>query len=391
MSSSALELLRAATSPAAILDTLEQTLLEQQDFHRWFDARMIRSRRELGLPITQPTSLRDIPEAQEPAWRKAYTDAAREAGFHFLKHNLLADAWAYFRTIREPQPVRDAIEILVRNSDASPGPETDELLNVALYEGAHPVAGITLLLKTHGTCNTVTALSQMIGQMSPAERRQAAAVMVRHLHADLLANVRRDVERRQPTLKPDLSLRQLIAGREFLFAEGNYHIDVSHLHSIVGFARHLHREDPELLLAIDMSLYGQQLSEHLRYPADVPFDDYYTASEQFLRTVAGIDVDAGLGWFSQRLHQEPDASDQRLIAFVLVDLAQRCGKTADVLPLAAPHLSRMEDPNGFSFTACCVESGRLDLLEQTAVDNGDILAMATVLLMKNAAPQSPSA
>ncbi|MFN9041107.1 MAG: hypothetical protein ACK5YO_32750, partial [Planctomyces sp.] len=125
--------------------------------------------------------------------------------------------------------------------------------------------------------------------------------------------------------------------------------------------------------------------------ADVPFDDYYTASEQFLRTVAGIDVDAGLGWFSQRLHQEPDAPDQRLIAFVLVDLAQRCGKTADVLPLAAPHLSRMEDPNGFSFTACCVESGRLDLLEQTAVDNGDILAMATVLLMKNAAPQSPSA
>jgi hypothetical protein len=51
----------------------------------------------------------------------------------------------------------------------------------------------------------------------------------------------------------------------------------------------------------------------------------------------------------------------------------------------------MEDPNGFSFTACCVESGRLDLLEQTAVDNSDILAMATVLLLKNAAPQSPSA
>ena len=391
MSSSGLDLLRAAASPAAILDTLEQTLLEQRDFHRWFDARMIRSRRELGLPITQPTSLRDIPEAQETAWRSAYTDAAREAGFHFLKHNLLADACAYFRTIREPQPVRDAIENLVRNSDASPGPDTDELLNVALYEGAHPVAGITLLLKTHGTCNTVTALSQMIGQMSPAERRQAAAVMVRHLHADLLANVRRDVERRQPTLKPDLSLRQLIAGREFLFADGNYHIDVSHLHSIVGFARHLHREDPELLLAIDMSLYGQQLSEHLRYPADVPFDDYYTASEQFLQTVAGINVDAGLDWFSRRLRQEPDAPDQRLIAFVLVDLAQRCGRTADVLPVAAPHLSRMEDPNGFSFTACCVESGRLDLLEQTATENSDILAMATVLLLKNAAPQSPSA
>ena len=391
MSSNALEKLRAAAEPAAILDTLEQTLLEQHDFHRWFDARMIRSRRELGLPITQPTSLRDIPEAQETAWRKAYTDAAREAGFHFLRHNQLADAWAYFRTIREPQPVREAIENLVQNSDGNPGTENDEVLNVALYEGAHPVAGITLLLKTHGTCNTVTALSQMIGQMTPAERRQAAAVMVRHLHADLLANVRRDVERRQPALKPDLSLKQLIAGREFLFAEGNYHIDVSHLHSIVGFARHLHREDPELRLAIDMSLYGQQLSEHLRYPADVPFDDYYNASEQFLQAVAGIDVDSGLGWFARKLQQEPDAPDQRLIAFVLVDLAQRCGKTADILPLAAPHLSRLEDPNGFSFTACCAESGRLDLLEQTALENQDALAMATVLLIQHAAKQPPAA
>lgn len=386
MSATGIDLLRSAGTPEHILDTLEQALLEQQDFHRWFDARMIRARRQLGLPLTQPTSLRDIPEAQEAEWRKAYTDAARDAGYHFLHNNQLADAWAYFRTIREPQPVRDAIEQLVQSSDGTPGAQTDEVLNVALYEAAHPVAGITLLLRTHGTCNTVTALSQMIGQMTPAERRQAAAVMVRHLYADLLANVRRDVERRQPALKPSLSLRELIAGREFLFADGNYHIDVSHLHSIVGFARHLHREDPELRLAIDMSLYGQQLSEHLRYPADVPFDDYYSASEQFLQAVAGIDVAAGLNWFTQRLQQEPDAPDQRLIAFVLVDLAQRCGKTAEILPIAAPHLSRMEDPNGFSFTACCVESGRLDLLETTALENNDLLALATVLLVRQTPP-----
>lgn len=386
MSATGIDLLRSAETPEHILDTLEQALLDQQDFHRWFDARMIRARRQLGLPLTQPTSLRDIPEAQEAEWRKAYTDAARDAGYHFLRNNLLADAWAYFRTIREPQPVRDAIEQLVQSSDGTPGADTDEVLNVALYEAAHPVAGITLLLRTHGTCNTVTALSQMIGQMTPAERRQAAAVMVRHLYADLLANVRRDVERRQPALKPDLTLRKLIAGREFLFADGNYHIDVSHLHSIVGFARHLHRQDPELRLAIDMSLYGQQLSEHLRYPADVPFDDYYSASEQFLQAVAGIDVAAGLNWFTQRLQQEPDAPDQRLIAFVLVDLAQRCGKTAEILPIAAPHLSRMEDPNGFSFTACCVESGRLDLLETTALENNDLLALATVLLVRQTQP-----
>ena len=70
MSATGIDLLRSAETPEHILDTLEQALLDQQDFHRWFDARMIRARRQLGLPLTQPTSLRDIPEAQEAEWRK---------------------------------------------------------------------------------------------------------------------------------------------------------------------------------------------------------------------------------------------------------------------------------------------------------------------------------
>ena len=340
-------------SPDAVLDVLDRALISQKDFHRLFDARLIRARRRMGLPLTQPTSLTGIPREQDAAFREAYT-----------------------------QPVREAIEKLVAESNNTPGPQLDELLNLALYEGAHTVEGIRLLLRTHGTCNTVTAMSQVIGQITPDERRRAAAIMVAHLYKDLQASVGRDLERREIPIDPATSLREMITGREFLFAEGNYHIDVSHLHSIVGFARHLQREDPDLQLAVEMSLYGQQLSEHLRYPADVPFDDYYRASENFLSAVAGNDVSASLQWFVDRLHQEPDESDRRMIAFVIVDLAQRVGRLAEALEIAAPWLSRMEDPNGFSFTACCVEAGRLDLLEKVARDNGDLLALATLRLVK---------
>ncbi len=369
-------------SPDAVLDVLDRALISQKDFHRLFDARLIRARRRMGLPLTQPTSLTGIPREQDAAFREAYTSAAAEVGQHFLDNGQLADAWAYFRTIQRPQPVREAIEKLVAESNNTPGPQLDELLNLALYEGAHTVEGIRLLLRTHGTCNTVTAMSQVIGQITPDERRRAAAIMVAHLYKDLQASVGRDLERREIPIDPATSLREMITGREFLFAEGNYHIDVSHLHSIVGFARHLQREDPELQLAVEMSLYGQQLSEHLRYPADVPFDDYYRASENFLSAVAGNDVSASLQWFVDRLHQEPDESDRRMIAFVIVDLAQRVGRLAEALEIAAPWLSRMEDPNGFSFTACCVEAGRLDLLEKVARDNGDLLALATLRLVK---------
>ena len=377
-----LEVSLLPTEPDSVLDRLESVLVEQRDYHRLFDAKMMRVRQRMGLRITRPTALSDVPREQEPEFRKAWTDTAREIGQLFLDNGLLPDAWAYFRTIQEPERVRAAIQAKVAEASGLTDQDREELLNLALYDGAHMVEGIRLLLRTHGTCNTVTAMSQVIGQMSPAERRQAAAIMVRHLYTDLQASVRRDIERRQPLLRAEIPLREMIVGKDYLFADGNYHIDVSHLHSIVGFARNLHREDPELKLAVELSLYGEQLSEHLRYPADVPFEDYYVASGYFLRALSGEDEQAGLDWFTCRLQQEPDEADRRMIAFVLVDLATRLGRAAEVLETVAPWLSRMEDPNGFSFTAACIESGRPELLEMTARANDDVLAFATSLLVR---------
>ena len=366
----------------AILDAAEKTLTVQSDFHRLFDAKLIRVRHRLGLPITQPTSLRNIPEEHDVAFRDAYTAAAREVGQRFLDAGQLADAWAYFRTINETASVRAAIAKKVAEVPHEPGAGLDELLNLALYEGAHIVEGLKLLLRTHGTCTTVTAMGQVMPQMTPDERRQAAAMMVRNIYGDLQANVRRDVERRQPLVKQNASLRELIQGREFLFAEGGYHIDVSHLHSTVSFARHLDRDCPELQLAIELSDYGAQLAEPLRYPSDVPFDDYYVANRHFLNALAGVEVDESMQYFIDRLQREPDAPDQRMIAFVIADLGQRVERTSMALEAAAPFLKQMEDPAGFSFTAYCVGAKRFDILESSARENNDVLGLATVLLLQ---------
>ena len=373
-----------SAAPDSVLDAVERALLAQKDYHRLFDAKLIRVRNGLGLSITQPTSLKEIPAEHEKAFREAYTKAARETGQLFLDGGQLADAWAYFRTIQETEPVRQAIVKQVAEVAAEPGPHLDELLNLALYEGAHVVEGLKLLLKTHGVCNTVTAMGQLLAQMTADERRQAAAVMVRTIYSDLQHNVRRDVEKRQPTLKPNLSLGELVRGREFLFSEGAYHIDVSHLHSIVSFARHLQRTDPELKLAIELCQYGAQLAEQLRYPGDVPFDDYYVANEWFLKAVAGVEVEESLQYFIDRLNQEPEDADKRMIAFVLVDLGQRVDRVNIALDAAARYVSRLEDPNGFSFTAFCVNARRLDLLESAARENDDVLALVTVLLSGSA-------
>ena len=365
--------------PEQLLAALEESLSQQQDFHRLFDAKLIRVRHQMGLPLTQPTSLENVPEQNEADFRRAYIDSAREVGQAFLDAGKLSDAWAYFRTIGEPEPIRQAIDRI--SIPREPDEAFDEVMNVALYEGAHMARGLEFLLKTHGTCNTVTAFSQLQQQMSLEERRQAGAMMVRTIYEDLQHSLKRDVESRQPVLNANASIRELITGRDALFADGNYHIDVSHLHSTVGFARALHKEDPELQQAIELCEYGAKLAGPLQYPGDVPFDEYYKAHHHFLSALAGNNVDDALAYFQKRLADEPDPPDQQLIAFVLLDLAQRVGRTESVLETAAPYVSRMEDPGGFSFSSLCVELGRLDLLEQTATQNDDAIGYVTARLL----------
>ena len=341
----------------------------------------MRVRKAIGLPLSQPTSLENVPEENEQEFRKAYVDAAREVGRHFLENDQLSDAWAYFRTIGEPDLIREAIDRI--KIPREPDEAFDEVMNLALYEGAHIARGLEFLLKTHGTCNTVTAFSQLQQQMTQEERRTAAAMMVRTIYEDLQMTVKRDVESRMPVLSPNASIRELIKGRDWLFAEGNYHIDVSHLHSTVAFARALEKEDTELALAIELCEYGSMLNGPLQYPGDVPFDEYYKAHSFFLKALAGEDQEAALEYFQQRLRDEPDEPDQQLIAFVLLDLANRIDRVKEVLDQTAALVSRMEDPNGFSFTKLCLEMGLEDTLETAAAANDDVLAFTIAKLSQS--------
>jgi len=375
---SILQQLGGSDSPEDVINALEATLAADHDYHRLFDARLMRTRIRLGLPVTQPTSLDNVPADKQAEFRDAYVEAAREVGQLFIDDNRLTDAWAYFRTIGESEPIRSAIAQFTVPEE--PDEQFDEIMNLALYEGVHMVKGLEFLLKTHGTCNSVTTLSQLQQQMTFEERRQSAALMVRQLYGDLRYSLRSDLESRNPVVSPNASIRELIKGQDVLFAEGNYHIDVSHLHSIVGFARSLTKNDPELEQAIELCEYGSRLSEPLRYPGNPPFEDYYEAHRRFLNGLAGHGAPAALQWFVDRMQAESDENNKRLTAFVILDLGQRTDQEDTALNHVAFVLNQVEDPGGFSFTSLCVEQNRLDLLERTAVATDDVIAWATAKL-----------
>ncbi len=363
---------------SAVFDKLSEALLEQKDFHRLFDATLMRKKHELGLPLMRPTSLEDVPSDKRTEFEKTYVDAARQVGQLLLKDGQIAGAWLYFRTIREPEPVAQAIAAMP--SRLEPGDSTEELIQVALFDGANPAKGVEWMLKTHGTCSTITSLEQQMARLPAEDRKRCAAILVRHLYNDLSESVRADVQRRMALAPPASTLREEIAGRDWLFQEGNYHVDVSHLNAVVRFARFLDKDTPELKLAIELTEYGSRLDPQFQYAGDPPFEEFYPAHRHFLQALAGEKVEEALTYFRAKLNAEPDERDQQLIAYVLVDLMSRIKQWDVAVELAEKHLTNLDDGGSFSFAELCQEAGRMDALQRATQAKNDLVTFTAALL-----------
>ena len=88
----------------------------------------------------------------------------------------------------------------------------------------------------------------------------------RGTHETLRANLAHMVEKQEGGEVGKLSIAELIAGRDWLFENASYQIDVSHLHATVRFGRALKADDPELPLAIELADYGARLDPQFHYP-----------------------------------------------------------------------------------------------------------------------------
>ncbi len=374
-----LEELQQNDGPQAALEQLARVLTDEANYHRLFDVLLMQKKLELKLPLVRPTSFDDVPDDDRSGFETHYVESARTVGRLLLEEGRVGDAWVYFQTIQEPGPVREALE------QVAPGGEdyekTEELINVALYEGAHPVKGLELMLNSHGTCNTITALDQQITQLPPDDRRAAASLLVKQLYGDLCHTISAEITQRLPMIEPSDNLRELIAGdRDWLFDDNNYHIDVSHLSSVVRFARFLDNDSPELQKALELAEYGQRLDQQFHYPGEVPFGDFYTAHGHFLRALLDDGRDEAVDYFAGQLEAEPDEEDKQLIAYVVVDLLRRIGRVDDAVELAVTHLAHLDDSTGFSFSELCQSAGRLDLLRDTARSRGDLVTWAGALI-----------
>ena len=327
----------AADGPDAAADRLIELLRASRDYPALFYALLLRSRRKLGVSPIPSRPASEIPDDKLDAYEGAIRDASREVGAHFLAAGDIPAAWNYYRLIGDTTAVRDALETYAPTEDSE---AVYAVIEIAFHHGVHPVRGLELVLDRQGICSAITLVSSMAESLPESAKVACVGRLVRALHAQLLDRLQGDVAGQEGT-SPS-TIPELIAGRDWLFGDHSYHVDVSHLSSVVQMSLNLPRGD-ELALARDLCAYGDRLAPGMRPSNEEPFADFYRDCGVYLRTVAGEEVDAGLAHFRAKAA----AADESFPAEVFINLLLKIGREADAL-VAARELLAGHDERGLS-------------------------------------------
>lgn len=383
--------------PRAALDRLEAGLEATDDYRALLDALLLRARHELGLPLVAPGSLADIPEPARSQYEDRYVQAIRLVGSKYLAAGDIPTAWAYYRVIGDNQPIARAIDAYRPDGDRDRDRDSESdgggdrlgaVIEVAFNHGVNPRRGFELILEHYGTCSAITAFDGLPAH-DEAVRVACAERLIRHLHRELAANVRSDIANRGQLLpSAAATLAETIAGRDWLFADDSYHIDISHLASVVRMS--VLATDPEVIaLAADLTEYGRRLAPRLQFEGVPPFERIFDDHGVYLRALLGRDVDAAIAHFRAKLvppDRDAESPDPAIPAQTLVNLLVRLGRLDEAIGASSQYLAGVPDSALFcpSVAQLCLRAGDPKRLLDVARDRRDLVNYTAALLMLGA-------
>jgi hypothetical protein len=378
--------LRAA-GPQGALERLAEHLSAAGDYRALLDALLLRARHELGLPLIAAGPLAELPEPLRAQYEEKYVDAIREVGSKFLDAGDIPTAWAYYRAIGETERIAQAIH------DYRPQENDDRLgavIEVAFQHGVNPRRGFELILEHYGTCAAISAFEQLPPN-DEAVRVAAAERLIGHLHGELSANLRSELAARGQVLPPGgATITELIQGRDWLFADDSYHIDISHLASVVRMA--LLVADPRVIAqAADLTEYGRRLGPRLQYEGPPPFERIFDDHGIYLRALLGQEVEPAIDHFRAKLGpRESQASEETntIPAQTLVNLLVRLGRLEEAIGVASESLGGLPDSVLFcpSVAQLCQRAGNPQRLASLAREHRDLVNYTAARLLMSSSP-----
>lgn len=319
----------------AALDRAETTLRKQQRYHELFEVLKMQARHKLGQPVLHQDAV-SLSEAQQRQLEDSLLAACRDVGFCLLQAGQIQESWGYLKHLTDQDEIRQKIlDIKVTEENV------EAIIGLLLYEGLDCDRGFALVLEKYGTCNAITTMQNALYGRSRKDRCAAGQRLVAHVHRELLESVKAHIERQaaeggevktdnRKDAASECRLADLIQGRGFLFENGSYHIDTSHLSSTVQIAVEL--SDAESWeLALDLTRYGEHLHADLQYPSHPPFEDTYPSHAKFFSALLGQDVDSSVSYFRDRAVQTDAHQEGTQVIETYVDLLARIGRPAEAM------------------------------------------------------------
>ncbi|MHB1425974.1 MAG: hypothetical protein ACYC3I_22650 [Gemmataceae bacterium] len=368
----------------AAVRRLCERLRDNKDYASLFYALLLQKRQQLGVSPIPTGPAADLPASTHDEYEDAIRQAARHVGALYLQEGQLAQAWSYFRMLNEPDAVRRILDAYQPKEDE----DMQTLVQIAFYEGVHPCKGFDWILQRFGLCNAITTLSSQELPHPPEVRQYCIQALVRALDTELRERLSAEIERHEgkpPSPQPlspsggrgargegGGSIRALIAGRDWLFGDDSYHIDLSHLSSVVQMSMNL-TPCPELAKARELCEYGQRLSGRFVNRGDPPFEDQYRAIGIYLAILTGDDVEQGLDYFRNQAEQADPETVGTYPAQVLVNLLLRLERPAEALAAARKHLASADNRQLScpSIVELCQRLGDYRTLAEVAREQGD--------------------
>ncbi len=373
------ELLQSGNTDAAFEQLIGGFRREKQ-YRLIFDARMMKKRLDLGLPLVSLPALGDLQDAVRQPYQDAYIQTAREVGELFLADGDIPGAWTYFRAIGDAKPVIQALETF--NVPEPDTPERQDLLSstvqVAYQEGVHPRKGFELILKYYGICRGITMFSAYPQQEG---RDESLRLLVRTLHGELVDNLKRAISNVEGTDPATDSIAELIASRGWLVENNATYTDTSHIVSVLRLSTELKDEDT-LRQVVELADYGSRLSSMFQHEDEPPFEEGYEDRLLYLRALLGENVDKAVSHFEEKVARFDSSHYGTRPAEVLIHLLSRVGRYDEAIRVHRRHLADAapEDPSCPTLLQLCEMSGDFEELKRVALERSDTLSYMAALL-----------
>lgn len=349
--------------PVAAIDKLCTDLKSRKEYAGLFYTLLMKKRHELGVSPIATGSNQDLPPAKHQAFEDGIREAARTVGKLWLDEGDIPQAWAYYRMLGETEPVAQALDKLEPKEDQDVQP----LIDIAFHQGVHPKKGFEWILRRYGICSSITTMSGGDLPFPIDVRQDCIKRLINALHGELFERLKAEIERKQGFAPTATTIPELMAGRDWLFADEFYHIDLSHLSSVVQMSSQLDKCD-ELRMARELCQYGQKLSPRFQQVTDPPFENQYQDYDVFLSILQGDDVEKGLAHFRAKAENADPDTVGTYPAEVLVNLLLRLGRKDEALETSRRFLTKLGEARTScpSFVELCQQTGNYQALAEVA-------------------------